>query len=305
MGLTWNELLAQVETIPFEELRDNYPVGDTMVKKTITTIVEGEKPREVFFPEKPPVPFEKMAILGTSLTGSEYMWQELGGTHFIANDFTFSNHELIESLGMKVIINLKPPGAGVPTEEFVIKRVEKFMGKDVCGGWWISDEGIRGEEPDGQPWTPEYNDAMLIKRIWIKELVELIDPNHCFFEQFDLTETGIVKGHWRPGWGRAYNEKTLDKVLFDCYSFDQDDEKMRDEIRKFYDMFPGNYCKRVEVIPQLNAFQYRKGCMWTAYNAWKDCIGKPIALAFYKDETVRRDAEMQKEIKEVIADVMA
>lgn len=47
--LSWQELLAQVEIIPFEDLRDNYPVGETMIKKTITTIVAGKKPKEIFY----------------------------------------------------------------------------------------------------------------------------------------------------------------------------------------------------------------------------------------------------------------
>ncbi len=51
MKITWNELLTQVETIPFEELKDNYPVGETMLKKTVTTIVGGKKPRDIFYPE--------------------------------------------------------------------------------------------------------------------------------------------------------------------------------------------------------------------------------------------------------------
>ena len=51
MKITWQELLNQVETIPLEELRDNYPVGETMLKKTVTTIIKGKKPREIFYPE--------------------------------------------------------------------------------------------------------------------------------------------------------------------------------------------------------------------------------------------------------------
>ncbi|HEC65510.1 MAG TPA: hypothetical protein ENI23_09460 [bacterium] len=51
MKITWQKLLNQVEIIHFEELKDNYPVGETMLKKTVTTIIEGKKPREIFYPE--------------------------------------------------------------------------------------------------------------------------------------------------------------------------------------------------------------------------------------------------------------
>lgn len=58
-GTTWEEFLARVERIPFEELRAKYPIGPTKVKKTITIvdIAEGKKPRDIFYPEESENPY--------------------------------------------------------------------------------------------------------------------------------------------------------------------------------------------------------------------------------------------------------
>lgn len=58
-GFTWKQFLSQVKTIPFEELRDKYPIGPTKVVKTVTTkeIKEGKKPRDIFYPEEPENPY--------------------------------------------------------------------------------------------------------------------------------------------------------------------------------------------------------------------------------------------------------
>ncbi|GAG13213.1 unnamed protein product, partial [marine sediment metagenome] len=50
-GLTWNELLTEVEIIDFEELRDNFPIGATWLKKTVTSIHDGADPRDIFYPQ--------------------------------------------------------------------------------------------------------------------------------------------------------------------------------------------------------------------------------------------------------------
>jgi len=49
-GSAWEQFLAQVEVIPFEQLRDDYPVGLTKVLRTVPSIIEGKKPREIFYP---------------------------------------------------------------------------------------------------------------------------------------------------------------------------------------------------------------------------------------------------------------
>jgi len=301
IGLTWNELLAQVETIPFEELRDNYPVGDTMVKKTV--IVEGEKPREIFYPE---TSVEKMAIVGTCLpnTPIEHM-KSIGFNRFIGNREDWPSHTDVEAAGLKLFINIHPYDDSVPTNAWIKKKVIEYKDKKFCAGFWSDAAG--GEEPDGRHRTPEEAKLCLANRIRFKKQVRIWAPDPIKWpvvEQFDLTEEGVVEGLWRPGWKNMYDERTLDKLLYDCYVFDESDKKMRDDIRMFYDRFPGKYCKNIQIIPQLNAFRYRPGCIWTAYNAWAECLGKPIDLAFYKDETIRTDPEMQEEIKEVIADIM-
>jgi len=307
MELTWNELLAQVKTIPFEKLRDNYPVGKTMLKKTVTTIVEGKKPREIFYPETS-VTIEKMAIVGTCLpnTPIEEM-KRIGFSHFIGNREDWPNHKDVGAAGLKMFINIHPYDDSVPSNEWIKKKVIEYKDKKSCAGFWSDSAG--GEEPDGRHRSPEKAKICLANRIRFKKEVRKWAPDPVKWpvvEQFDLTQECVIDGEWRPGWKNMYDERTLNKLLFDCYVFDESDKKMRDDIRMFYDRFPGKYCKNknIQVIPQLCAFRYRPGCIWTAYNAWAECLGKPIALAFYKDETIRTNPEMQQEIKQVIADIM-
>ncbi|GAJ06131.1 unnamed protein product, partial [marine sediment metagenome] len=221
MGLTWNELLAQVETIPFEQLRDNYPVGESMAKKTIT--------------------------------------------------------------------------------EWIKEQVEEKMKWPIVGGWWC-DDGIRGEEPDAQPWTPEYAELQLELRQNLYTKVRIFDPdkiNRPFTEQFNMTEQGIVKGHWRSGWKGQWREKprTCDIVFIDTYPFDQSDDVMREQITDSFEKFPKPYCRDTQVIGQINACSFRPGSIRIAYQVWKELINSAdfdnpykgnIALAYYKDEFVRR-----------------
>lgn len=304
MGISWQELLDQVEEIPFEELRDSYPVGETMVKKTITTIVAGEKPREIFYPV---ITIQKMSILGTCLpnTPIEHM-KSLGFTRFIGNREGWPHHDAVEQAGLKLFINIHPYDHSVPSNEWINQKVTEHKDRAYCGGFWSDTAG--GEEPDARHRTKEEAAQCLADRIRFKAEVRKNAPDPIKWpvvEQFDLTEEGVVGGLWRPGWKNMYDELTLDILLFDCYVFDESDQKMRDDIRMFYDRFPGKYCKGIQVIPQMNAFAYRPGSIRIAYNTWKECLGKPMAVAFYKDETVRKDEQMQQEIREVNQEVMS
>lgn len=57
--------IQDVEKIPFDELRDNYPVGPTKIKSTITTIVEGKEPKDIFYPGESENPYSWMRGLET------------------------------------------------------------------------------------------------------------------------------------------------------------------------------------------------------------------------------------------------
>jgi|GEM_PF-1182253 len=62
--------IEEVEPIPFEELR-KYPVGPTMIVKTVKDIVEGNKPNDIFYPEEEPEPEPEFPVV-ESLRGDYY-----------------------------------------------------------------------------------------------------------------------------------------------------------------------------------------------------------------------------------------
>ena len=313
--------------VPMDKLK-KYPVGDTKKVITVTQIVKGKDPDEMFYPDEPEVSSRKMTILGSCLTRCERMWADLYGSHIIANRPNFTDEAALWQIYqdykdgkrenfVKVIYNLRMPGGAIPTTEWVKSQVEEKMKWPIVGGWWC-DDGIRGEEPDAQPWTPEYAENQLELRQNLYTKVRLIDSdkiNRPFTEQFDMTEQGIVKGHWRSGWKGQWREKprTCDIVFIDTYPFDQSDEVMREQITDSFEKFPKPYCRDTQVIGQINACSFRPGSIRIAYQVWKELINSAdfdnpykgnIALAFYKDEYVRRSAGMQAEIKEVNKEIM-
>jgi len=327
LKVPYYELLDSVNIIPFDELR-SYKVGDTKKVTTVTQIIKGKDPDMIFYPDEPEVTIRKMAILGTCLIRCERMWADLNGTHVIANRPGFTDNEALWQIYedykqgkrenfVKVIYNLRMPDASILTKEWVKEQVEEKMEWPIVGGWWC-DNGIRGEEPDAQPWTPEYAEKQLQLRQWLYSEVRGIDSdiiNRPFTEQFDMTEQGVVKGHYRSGWKGQWSEKprTCDIVLIDTYPFDESDEVMREQLTDAFVKFPKKHCRNTQVIGQINACEFRPGSIWIAYRVWKELINSPdfdnpykgnIALAFYKDEYVRRNEEMQQEIKEVNIEIM-
>lgn len=303
MGLTWNEFLAEVETIPLEELRDNYPVGETMLKKTIITIVEGKKPREIFYPDEPEseATIRKMAILGTCLPRCESMWKDLKGTHFYGNRYDWPGYDEAERLGMKVFVNIRDK-KGL-TEEIIRQTVVDWKDRPGCGGYWCDQ---LGHEPDicNQP---------MDRRIWFYDTVRKYDPdkqNHPVMEMFDMT----LKFNGYPGWEGTFSDKTHDLLLFDCYPpADWSDERMIEGMENAWKTMISVFPHTHQVIPQINACSYRKGTIRLQYNFWNQKMKSsefnnpfrgPIGLCYYKDEYVRRNEEMQREIKEVNIDIM-
>lgn len=53
LGYKWNDV---DDTIPFESLRDNYPVGPTKELVTVEKIIEGKKPKDIFYPQEATLP---------------------------------------------------------------------------------------------------------------------------------------------------------------------------------------------------------------------------------------------------------
>ncbi len=313
MKITWQKLLNQVETIPFKDLKNDYPVGETMMKKTVTTIVEGKKPKEIFYPIQPPAPVRKMTVLGSVLTGCEHMAADIGCTHIIGNGWYWGDWDLFEELGGKSIINVKPKDASVPSKELIEKRMELWIDRPGCAGWWI-DNGIRGEEPDGQPWTKDEAKRQLELRQWFYKVVRDYDPdivNHPVVEQFNMTEQGIVDGHWRSGWKGQYRENpmTCDLNLWTCYTAGLGTaEKMYEAQLRWFKVFPFKYMTgKVQLIPQISLEHYweRDGdnSVKAAYRNWKKIMadhGLAMGgLAYYKDTIIRGSLKAQNAIREV------
>lgn len=289
---------AECDIISFEELRDDYGVGATKVVKTVTKIEEGKKPREIFYPDEQPVPpmtIRKISVLGTCLPGSEQMMKDLQFTHAYGNRYDWPNYDEVERLGMKVFVNIRGDVEEL-TEEIIRQRVNQWKDRPGCGGFWCDQ---LGHEPDIT--NPPMN-----RRIWFYETVRKYDPdivNHPCMEMFDLTATGDFPPEKHQGWQKAYDEKTLDLLLFDCYVSDPSDEKMRKDITRFHNKFTGKYVKTRQVIPQLNAFNYRPGSIRIAYEIWKELLGDEMGIAYYKDTEIRKNEPMQQEIKKINSEI--
>jgi hypothetical protein len=262
------------------------------------------------WPEKEPSPspspyvsIRKMAILGTCLpnTPIEHM-KNLGFTHFYGNRTWWPNYDEVEQHGLKVFYNIRIDGE--MTEAYVKKEVQQYKNRKFVGGWW-SDQ--LGHEPDyvGQP---------LEKRIWFYNTVRKYDPdkqNHPVMEMMNNTSFYDFSDRKYPGWENAFSDKTHDLLLFDCYpGMDEDAIKnMENTWNKFIKVFPHKH----QVIPQMQAYAYKKGGIWRQYIYWKakmssDEFDNPycgkIGVCWYNDQAVRQDGEMQQEIKEVNMDAM-
>ena len=293
--LGYKKVEDEVDIISLEDLRA-YPVGKTKIVKTVTEIREGNKPRELFYPDEPEVIIRKISILGTCLPGCEAMMKDLGFTHAYGNRYGWPDYDLVESLGMKVFVNIRGEN-GIPTDEEIEYYVNLWKDRPGCGGYW-SD--TLGHEPD-------ICNHPMEDRIRFYNTVRKYDPdiiNHPVMEMYDLTEYEDFPDGQYPGWKNAYNEEVADLILFDCYVFNQSDEKMRDDIIMFHNKFTEKYCKNIQVIPQLNAFNYRPGSIRVAYETWKELLGDKIGIAYYKDENIRKNEEMQSEIKEVNEEII-
>ena len=311
--LGYKKVEDDVDIISLEDLRA-YPVGDTKKVTTVTEIVKGKDPDELFYPDETEVPTKKMTILGTVLTGCEHMAHDIGCTHIIGNGYYWGDYDLFESLGGKSIINLKPKPVTVPTKDFIRRRMDEWIARPGCGGWWI-DSGIRGEEPDAQPNTPDDGKKMLEDRIWFYETVRAYDPdiiNHPVVEQFNMTEQGVVAGAWRSGWKGQYREipMTCDVNLWTCYTAGAGTaEKMYEAQLKWYKVFPLKYMTgKVQLIPQVSIQGYWEtpdgdNSVKAAYRNWKKIMAdhglKIGGLAYYSDSMIRANKQAQNAIREV------
>lgn len=261
--------------------------------------------------QEPEVTIRKMAIFGSVLSGCEHLGHDLLMTHIIGNGYYFGDYDLVEELGYKSIINLKPRPVGVPTEDFIKERMDAWIDRKGCGGWWI-DNGIRGEEPDAQPTTSDEARKMLDDRIWFYEVVRKHDPdslNRPVVEQFNMTEQDVIGGAYRSGWLGQYSEDpmTCDVNLWTCYVHEDTAEKMYEEQLRWYETFPGKYMKRVQLIPQISLERYwetdNDNSVAASYRNWKRIMeDRGLALgglAYYSYLIIKDKSETHDAIREV------
>ncbi len=310
--LGYKKVEDEVDIISLKNLKA-YPVGDTKRVVTVTQIVKGKDPDELFYPDEPIAPVRKMTVLGTVLNGCEHMAHDIGCTHIIGNGYYWGDYDLFEELGGKSIINLKPKPTRVPTKGEIEERMNSWINRKGCGGWWI-DNGIRGEEPDAQPNTPDDGKKMLEDRQWFYKIVREYDSdiiNHPVVEQFNMTEQGVVSGEWRSGWKGQYRETpmTCDVNLWTCYTAGAGTaEKMYEAQLKWYKVFPLKYMTgKVQLIPQISLQHYwqtgNDNSVKAAYRNWKKIMadyGLAIGgLAYYSDSIIRANEQAQNAIREV------
>lgn len=294
-------VVDEVDVLPFEKLKEEYPVGDTKVIETVTTIVKGANPKDIFYPEKSQVTIRKVAILGTCLPGCEEMMKELGGVHYkkmsaYGNRTGWPNYSELERLGMKVIINIRDD----ISEAGIIQMVQEYKDRPVCGGYWCDK---LGHEPDIT--NPPMYDR---KRFY--NIVREYDPdiqNHPVMEMMDNT----TKSGGYPGWKDVFSDETHDLLLFNCYP--GMDKGAMVGMETMWDRFIKVFPHKHQVIPQMQAFNFQKGGIWRQYNFWKEKMSSSefdnpyrgqISVCWYDDASIRKDEAMQIEIAEVISDAM-
>lgn len=254
------------------------------------------------WPEKEPeVEIRKMAILGTCLPGCEGMMKDLGFTHAYGNRTGWPNYDEVERLGMKVFVNIRDD----ISIDGIRQMVLEYKDRPVCGGYWCDR---LGHEPDIT------NPSMDLRKQFYN-IVRACDPdaqNHPVMEMMNNTSSKDFPDGQYPGWEKAFSNETHDLLLFDCYpGMDEGAiQNMENTWNKFIKVFP----KKHQVIPQMQAFGYKKGGIWRQYNFWKEKMASAefdnpyrgqIGVCWYDDASVRKDSDSQQEIKEVIADAMA
>lgn len=255
-------------------------------------------------PEKPPVTIRKMSILGTCLPGCETMWEDLGGTHFYGNRYGWPDYDEVERLGMKVFINIHDD----ITEKGIREIVNRWKERPGCGGYWSDTAG--GHEPD-------ITNPALEQRIRFYETVRKHDPdrqNHPVMEMFDMTATGEFPPEQHQGWSLAWSDKTHDLMLVDCYpSMSQPRAEMRKSMERAFTLLINKHAHKNQVIIQMGVYRfYEPGKVRFQYDFWKEKLASleydnpyrgEIGVAFYDDANVRREEEMQREIKEINREV--
>lgn len=200
--------IGDVQIIPFEELKDKYPVGDTIVKKTITTLVKGKAPRDIFYPEQSEQ--RKMSILWL---GDQKWWKEFGGTHVVgfhepARPDWYKDYEG-EPCPLRLISYLKIDSSD---NDRIRARVREAKDHPNNGGYWL----ISGHEPDITGNEPSV-EAHKQRRIEQYKIIRAEDPdtwNHPVVIFYDMTST--FNGY--PGWQKAFTGEDHDVFLIDCYA---------------------------------------------------------------------------------------
>jgi len=311
----------------------NYGVTARAYDRKVVSEWSEEKWIRIKTSQPPPVP-RLDPILGTCLPGCEQMMWDLLFRSSYGNREGWPNYDELERLGLKVFVNIRTDGE--MTEEFVKAKVLEYKDRPVCGGWW-SDQ--LGHEPDilgpslekrteFYNWVRKYDPGL--EAIQKRPVMEMFNCTSASDSSSDVMKRwklrsdfyparlgeqveNIIKAGKYPGWEGAFPKEgdtiPFDALMIDLYAFADNDEDMAREIERLFRKFIIPYNKTKQLIPQINAYMYRPGSIWCAYNTWKRLLalpeydnpyrGLPFTLAYYCDLAVRENWELQREIREV------
>jgi len=307
--------IEDVEIIPLQKLKV-YPVGSTKTWKTVTIIIEGKKPKDIFYPDEPEVEIRKISILGTCLPGCESMMEDLRFTHAYGNRYDWPNYDEVERLGMKVFVNIRGDVEELTEQKIrnVVFGYENQKGKWVtgwkdrpgCGGYWCDQYG---HEPDICNQSKE-------SREWFYKIVRKYDPDkqgHPVMEMFDNTATGDFPPEQHPGYTLAWSDLTHDIMLVDYYpDMSKSHDVMREQMLRSWELLKEHAHKHQVIIQMIAGASYERGKVRFQYEFWKEKMASvefdnpyrgKMGVCFYADSDIRKNTEMQREIQEVNEEV--
>ena len=314
----WDTFIAlgrdinNVEIISFNELK-SYKVGDTLKVTTVTKIIKGKAPKELFYPDESEVPVRRWAIAGTTMDRPDWYdaLGEMKFTHIYHNRACPMDMERLDRMGIKVIINY----TGESKSEW-IDTYKEWNDKPVCGGSWLDDAG---HEPDitrkGESYG-NWNHRLEVRERFY-QFIRGRDSdvfNKPVVEMMDNTATGDFPNE-HPGWGLAYSGKTHNLLLPDIYPNYPNAAKMIAAMNRSWNKFIKVYPREHQVIIQICAYgnSYWPGYIRTQYDFWKEKMASlefenpyrgPIGMCYYKQETIMQNEELQNEIREVNKEII-